>query len=96
MYSMYVPVTSTYNAVFTYGGNYTNYKKNRLLYQQYASSNPTKVVCNATPTAIYPSYALKQGVQKGCMYRQMYCIGCTKNGIERTGLQKNSNVWIYG
>jgi hypothetical protein len=95
---MYVPVASPYQATFNYGGNYTAYKKNRLLYHQYVSENPTKPVCNTTrPSATYPSYAWKQGIQKGCMYRQIYCVGCRKNGVEQTGLAKNSNVWImYG
>lgn len=102
MYSMctykYIPVASDYNAVFTYGGNYTAYKKNRLLYKQYVAANPTKPVCNATPKAIYASFALKQGIQSGCMNQQIYCVGCTKNGVQMTGLAKNSNVWnrTYG
>jgi len=100
MYSMsctksYVPVTSSYNAVFTYGGNYTAYKKNRLLYKQYVVDHPTKPVCNtSTPKATYLSYELKQGIQKGCMNQQIYCTGCTKNGVQMTGLAKNSNVWV--
>jgi len=100
MYSMlcskrYVPVTSTFNAPFSYGSNYTAYKKNRLLYKQYVEKNPTKPVCNTpTPMANYTSYALKQGIQNGCMYQQIYCVGCTKDGVQMTGLAKNSNVWV--
>ena len=97
MYSMfkYVPVTSEYNAVFTYGGNYTAYKKNRLLYKQYVAANPAKPVCNtSTPKARYASFALKQGIQSGCMNQQIYCVGCTNNGTQMTGLAKNSNVWV--
>ena len=100
MYSLtcsykYVPVASNYNAVFTYGGNYTAYKKNRLLYKQYTLDHPDKPVCNtSTPKARYASFALKQGIQSGCMNQQIYCVGCTKNGVQMTGLAKNSNVWV--
>ena len=100
MYNMlcskrYVPVQSTFNAPFSYGSNYAAYKKNRLLYKQYVEENPTKPVCNTpTPMANYTSYALKHGIQKGCMYQQIYCVGCTKDGVQMTGLAKNSNVWV--
>jgi hypothetical protein len=100
MYSMtcskrYIPVTSTYNAPFSYGSNYTSYKRNRLLYKQYVAANPTKPVCNTvTPKARYASFALKQAIQSGCMNQQSYCVGCTKDGVQMTGLEKNSNVWV--
>jgi hypothetical protein len=95
--SLYVPVSSSYTAPFTTscGSSYTTYKKNRILYNQYVAANPTTPVCNtSTPTARYLSYELKQGIQQGCMNQQIYCVGCTKDGVQMTGLAKNSNVWV--
>jgi hypothetical protein len=101
--SKYVPVYTSnglntgktpLNAPFSYGSNYTTYKKNRVLYQQYVNANPSKKVCNSDkPSATYTSYALKQGIQSACKDR--YCLGgCYNNKGESTGLEKNSNVWI--
>lgn len=103
--SIYVPVytsnglnsgTTPLNASFSicYGSNYTAYKKNRVLYQQYLNANPTKKICNTSkPNATYLTYELKQGIQQACKNR--YCSGgCINNKGESTGLAKNSNVWI--
>lgn len=86
---------SSLNAPFSiYGSNYTAYKRNRILYKQYLSANPTKIVCNSDkPSATYTSYALKQGIQSAC--KDTYCSGgCYNNKGESTGLSKNSNVWV--
>lgn len=83
------------NAPFSiYGSNYTAYKRNRILYKQYLTANPTKQVCNSVkPGATYASYALKQGIQSAC--KDTYCSGgCYNNKGESTGLSKNSNVWV--
>jgi len=103
--SKYIPVYTSnglntgktpLNAPFSicYGSNYTAYKRNRVLYQQYVNANPIKKVCNSDkPSATYTSYALKQGIQSACKDR--YCLGgCYNNKGESTGLEKNSNVWI--
>jgi hypothetical protein len=83
------------NASFSIcGSNYTAYKRNRILYKQYLSANPTKQICNSNkPSATYTSYALKQGIQSAC--KDTYCSGgCYNNKGESTGLSKNSNVWV--
>jgi hypothetical protein len=82
------------NASFSiYSSNYTAYKRNRTLYNQYLIVNPTKQICNSEkPTATFTSYALKQGIQSAC--KDTHCSGCYNNKGESTGLSKNSNVWV--
>jgi hypothetical protein len=72
--SKYVPVYNEKCAPFTicYGSNYTTYKKNRLLYQEYLNTNKTT----------YKSYALKQGIQHACNYKY-YLNQCTVKNSNR-------------
>jgi hypothetical protein len=56
--------------------DYIRLKKDRLLYCQYKSVNPTIEVCNKTESLLQPrykSYQLKQSIERGCFYDQVYC-----------------------
>jgi len=55
--------------------NYTQLKKNRILYHQYQVANPEIVVCNKNKSQKiqYNSYHLKQSIEKGCWYNETYC-----------------------
>jgi hypothetical protein len=57
--------------------SYIQLVKNRTLYQQYRTANPTLVVCNKkiSQPIRYRSYQLKQSIERGCWYDQLYC-GC--------------------
>jgi len=55
--------------------SYIQMVKNRILYQQYKKANPTLLVCNkkiSQPNR-YRSYQLKQSIERGCWYDQIYC-----------------------
>lgn len=54
--------------------NYTKLKKDRILYHQYTTANPTLVVCDATPTATYKSYDMRQNILWGCAYNKRVCL----------------------
>jgi hypothetical protein len=49
--------------------DYIRLKKDRLLYGRYA--NPSITVCTFQPR--YTSYELKQSMERGCFYDQVYC-----------------------
>ncbi len=55
--------------------DYTRLKKNRILYEQYKNKNPTVEVCNKNKSQkiYYNSYQLKQNIEKGCLFEQVYC-----------------------
>jgi len=59
--------------------NYTQLKKNRILYHQYKEKHPGITVCNKphnvrnTERVRYPSYSMKQSLEHGCWYNEYYC-----------------------
>lgn len=62
--------------------SYIQFKKNYILYQQYKEKNPGVAVCNKkySPNKIqYRSYQLKQSIERGCWYNELYCkCACPK------------------
>jgi hypothetical protein len=65
------------------GSDYVAFKRNRILYQQYALDNPKAVICNtSTPLGQYLSYSLKQSIHQGCMDKRNYCLEqCTVENV---------------
>ena len=56
--------------------DYIRLKKDRLLYCQYTTANPSITVCNKNDSLLQPrykSYQLKQSIERGCFYDQVYC-----------------------
>ena len=58
--------------------DYIRLKKDRLLYSQYTTANPSITVCTfKTKESLnqprYKSYQLKQSIERGCFYDQVYC-----------------------
>lgn len=62
--------------------DYIRLKKDRLLYYQYKVKNPAIAVCNKNESLLQPqykSYQLKQAIERGCFFDQVYCsCSCPK------------------
>ena len=58
--------------------NYTQLKKNRILYHQYKVKYPDNYLCNKPYNIVnkkiqYKSYNMKQTLERGCWYDEYYC-----------------------
>ena len=62
----------------TYASNYTQLKKDRVLYHQFVDKNKESI-CNANPTAKYLNYELRNNIVKGCIYNKLVCLNACPN-----------------
>jgi len=56
--------------------NYTQLKRNRILYKEYKANYPRASVCTQMTTDQknkYISYHMKQSIEKGCWHDEYYC-----------------------